>query len=178
MTEPSAADLWTTEAHLAYQAAVDLVSRALDEHAGAIAAKKADDLVVTAAALEAALADLSEVEVALTGSAAFWLDTEDTEGTDTDDTGDTGDTGDSGDIALDEPAEGTPAVVNLQLSLDVLDVDGLITAARELDGDAQVDTVEDALFVIGARAGWDAVIIDQVDAIRMRSLATEVHVRA
>ncbi len=175
MTEPSAADLWTTEAHLAYQAAVDLVSRALDEHAGAIAAKKADDLGVTAAALEAALADLSEVEVALTGSAAFWLDTEDTEGTDTDDTGDTGD---SGDIALDEPAEGTPAVVNLQLSLDVLDVDGLITAARALDGDAQVDTVEDALFVIGARAGWDAVIIDQVDAIRMRSLATEVHVRA
>lgn len=172
MTEPSAADLWTTEAHLAYQAAVDLVSRALDEHAGAIAAKKADDLAVTAAALEAALADLSEVEVALTGSAAFWLDTEDA------DMGDLGDLDGAGGTALDEPSEGTPAVVNLQLSLDVLDSDAVIAVAQQVDPDAQVSTVEDALFVIGARAGWDGVIADQVDAIQMRSLATEVHVQA
>ncbi|HIT74928.1 MAG TPA: hypothetical protein IAA98_05025 [Candidatus Avipropionibacterium avicola] len=174
MTHSAEGELWTADAHRAYQSAVELVQRSLDDHSRAVGTVATDDLPATAAALEAALADLSEAEIALTGAAAFWLeDADDPEADDPDASADAPDTGpptsDDGRV---------PVLVNLQLSLDVVDPDRLIATARGLDPDATVDTVEDALFVIGAQLGWDAVIGDQLEHLEMRSLATEVHTGA
>lgn len=172
VTHSAEGELWTADAHRAYQSAVELVQRSLDDHSRAVGTVATDDLQSTAAALEAALADLSEAEIALTGAAAFWLeDADDPEADDPDAEASDTDSPTSDDGRV-------PTLVNLQLSLDVVDPDRLIATARGLDPDTVVDTVEDALFVIGAQLGWDAVIGDQLEHLEMRSLATEVHTGA
>lgn len=166
-------ELWSPAAREAYAATVTRVRAALDRHTSAVAEAGAGDtaaLDATATELESALGAMSEAEQTLTGAAAFWLETDDLDDPDGPDTPDTPDS-----EPADEPSDGPTAVVaDLQLTMDVTDADQLIALAREVDPAASVSTVEDAIFVVTGRSGWDQLLADQVDGVTMQGAVAQL----
>ena len=168
MADVDDVELWGPAAREDYAAAADRVRTALDRHSDAInSGHEIEALAATATELEAALAAMSEAEQALTGAAAFWLDTEDTDDPD----------GGAGDPDSDQPdrsGAGTlsdgivPVTADLQLTMDVTDADRLFGLARDLDPGATVDSIEDAIFLVTGRLGWDHLLADQVDGVTMQ----------
>lgn len=154
---------------------------ALDSHTAAVdGAHSVDVLETSATELEAALAAMSESEQALTGAAAYWLDLADPDGpadadgpADPDDP-DTDPSGPAQSGPGTSPDEAVAVTAELQLTMDVTDADRLLALASELEPGTPITSIEDAIFLITGRLGWDQLLADQVEGIIMQGATAQL----